>query len=92
MLAMLPFDNLSDTVTDPAGGTVPMDAETAITLNPEIIFAISPPPPRARICCAIFEEDFAANPAWQQIDAVKNGNVVYLSKEFVTTKGLQVVG
>lgn len=91
MLAMLPFDNLSDTVTDPAGGTVPMDAETAITLNPEIIFAISPTAATGEDLRAIFEEDFAANPAWQQIDAVKNGNVVYLSKEFVTTKGLQVV-
>ena len=91
MLAMLPFDNLSDTVTDPAGGTVPMDAETAITLNPEIIFAISPTAATGEDLRAIFEEAFAANPAWQQIDAVKNGNVVYLSKEFVTTKGLQVV-
>ena len=39
MLAMLPFDNLSDTLVDPASRTVPIDTETAISMNPDVIFA-----------------------------------------------------
>ena len=42
MLAMLPFENLADTVVDPASRTVPTDIETCLTLDPEVIFAISP--------------------------------------------------
>ena len=38
MLSMLPFENLADTVVDPASRTLPTDIETCLTLNPDVIF------------------------------------------------------
>ena len=49
MLAMLPFENLADTVVDPASRTLPTDIETCLTLDPEVIFAISPTAPTADV-------------------------------------------
>ena len=92
MLAMLPFDNLSDTLVDPASRTVPIDTETAIGMNPDVIFAISPTAPTAEVLQSVYEEAFAENAdLWNQLDAVHNGNVIYLSNEYVTSKGVQIV-
>lgn len=92
MLAMLPFDNLSDTLVDPASRTVPIDTETAISMNPDVIFAISPTAPTAEVLQGVYEEAFAENAdLWNQLDAVHNGNVIYLSNEYVTSKGVQIV-
>ena len=92
MLAMLPFDNLSDTLVDPASRTGPIDTETAISMNPDVIFAISPTAPTAEVLQSVYEEAFAENAdLWNQLDAVHNGNVIYLSNEYVTSKGVQIV-
>ena len=92
MLALLPFENLSDTVIDPSGRTAPMDVETAVTLNPEIIFAISPTAPAGEMLKATYEAVFAENAElWNQIDAVANDNIIYLSNEYVTSKGIHIV-
>lgn len=92
MLAMLPFANLSDTLVDPASRTVPIDTETAISMNPDVIFAISPTAPTAEVLQSVYEEAFAENAdLWNQLDAVHNGNVIYLSNEYVTSKGVQIV-
>ena len=92
MLAMLPFENLADTVVDPASRTVPTDIETCLTLDPEVIFAISPTAPTADVIQGVYEETFAQEPAlWEQFSAVANDNVIYLSSEYVTSKGIQVI-
>ncbi|MBS6846690.1 MAG: ABC transporter substrate-binding protein, partial [Firmicutes bacterium] len=92
MLSMLPFENLSDALIDPSSRTAPIDVETAITQNPEVIFAISPTAPDAEMLKATYEETFAENAElWNQLDAVANGNIIYLSNEYVTSKGLQIV-
>ena len=92
MLAMLPFENLADTVVDPASRTVPTDIETCLTLDPEVIFAISPTAATADVIQALYEETFAQEPAlWEQFSAVANDNVIYLSSEYVTSKGIQVI-
>lgn len=92
MLSMLPFENLSDALIDPSSRTAPIDVETAITQNPEVIFAISPTAPDAEMLKATYEETFAENAElWNQLDAVANGNIIYLSSEYVTSKGLQIV-
>lgn len=92
MLSMLPFENLSDTRVDPSSRTVPIDVETAITQNPDVIFAISPTAPAAEMLQATYEEAFAENAElWNQLDAVANSNIIYLSNEYVTSKGLQIV-
>lgn len=92
MLSFLPFDNLSDTIVDPSLRTAPTDIETTVTLNPQVIFAISPTAPTGDMLKAVYEEAFAENAElWNQIDAVQNDNIIYLSNEYVTSKGLQVV-
>ncbi len=92
MLALLPFENLSDSLVDPASRTVTMDTETALTANPEVIFAISPTAPTADVIEGVYKETFAENPdLWNQLDAVKNDNIIYLSSEYVTSKGIQIV-
>ena len=92
MLSMLPFENLADTVVDPASRTLPTDIETCLTLNPDVIFAISPTAPTADVIQALYEETFAQEPAlWEQFSAVANDNVIYLSSEYVTSKGIQVI-
>lgn len=92
MLAMLPFENLADTVVDPASRTVPTDIETCLTLDPEVIFAISPTAPTADVIQSVYEETFAQESAlWEQFSAVANDNVIYLSSEYVTSKGIQVI-
>lgn len=92
MLSMLPFKNLSDMLVDPSSRTVPIDVETAITQNPDVIFAISPTAPAAEMLQATYEEAFAENAElWNQLDAVANGNIIYLSNEYVTSKGLQII-
>ena len=92
MLAMLPFENLADTVVDPASRTVPTDIETCLTLDPEVIFAISPTASTADVIQSVYEETFTQEPAlWEQFSAVANDNVIYLSSEYVTSKGIQVI-
>ena len=92
MLAMLPFENLADTVVDPASRTVPTDIETCLTLDPEVIFAISPTAATADVIQGVYEETFAQEPGlWEQFSAVANNNVIYLSSEYVTSKGIQVI-
>lgn len=92
MLSMLPFENLADTVVDPASRTVPTDIETCLTLNPDVIFAISPTAPTADVIQGLYEETFAQEPAlWNQLSAAANDNIIYLSSEYVTSKGIQVI-
>lgn len=92
MLSMLPFENLSDTLVDPSSRTVPIDVETAVTQNPDVIFAISPTASEADMLKATYEEAFAENAElWEQLDAVANDNIIYLSNEYVTSKGMQIV-
>ena len=92
MLAMLPFENLADTVVDPASRTVPTDIETCLTLDPEVIFAISPTAATADVIQDVYEETFAQEPGlWEQFSAVANDDVIYLSSEYVTSKGIQVI-
>ena len=92
MLSLLPFENLSDTIIDPASRTATIDVETAVVLNPEVIFAISPTAPSAEMLQAIYEETFAQNAElWNQIDAITNDNIIYLSSEYVTSKGIHII-
>ncbi len=91
ILSRFPFDNLADSVFDPSMRNVMTDAETTVKLNPEIIFAISP----ASDADAVKAQDeaaFAENPdLWNAMDAIANGSIVYLGKDYVSSKGLQVI-
>lgn len=91
MLAMLPFENLTDSLVDGDSPTT-IDTEITLGLNPDIIFAISPSAPSAEVLQETFEATFDENRTlWNQLDAVANNNIVYLGGEYVTSKGLQSV-
>lgn len=92
MLAMLPFENLTDSLVDGDSPTTTIDTEITLGLNPDIIFAISPSAPSAEVLQETFEATFDENRTlWNQLDAVANNNIVYLGGEYVTSKGLQTV-
>lgn len=92
MLKMLPFENLSDKLVDPSLRTAPIDIETCIEQNPDIIFGIIPGVPTGDMVRSTYEEVFNADRAlWDRMDAVKNDNIVYLGTEYISTKGLQVI-
>ena len=91
MLSMLPYENITDSIIDPSMRTTPSDIETCITQNPSIIFGISPGIASGEQVRAIFEEVFNSDrDVWNQIDAVKNNNIVYLGTEYISSKGLQI--
>lgn len=92
MLSMLPFENMSDTLIDPSSRTAPLDLEKLVEINPEILFAISPTMSTAEALQASYEEEFANNPQiWDNLQAVSNDNIIYLSNEYVTSKGIQII-
>lgn len=92
MLSMLPFENMSDTLIDPSSRTAPLDLEQLVEINPEVLFAISPTMPTAEALQASYEEEFANNPQiWDNLQAVADGNIIYLSNEYVTSKGIQII-
>ena len=92
MLAMLPFENLTDSLVDGDSPTTTIDTEVTLGLNPDIIFAISPSAPSAEVLQETFEAVFDENRTlWNQLDAVANNNIVYLGGEYVTSKGLQSI-
>lgn len=92
MLAMLPFENLTDSLVDGDSPTTTIDTEITLGLNPDIIFAISPSAPSAEALQETFEAVFDENRTlWNQLDAVASDNIVYLGGEYVTSKGLQSI-
>lgn len=92
MLAMLPFENLTDSLVDGDSPTTTIDTEITLGLNPDIIFAISPSAPSAEVLQETFEAVFDENRTlWNQLDAVASDNIVYLGGEYVTSKGLQSI-
>lgn len=92
ILNMLPFENLSDTLVDPESRTTPLDLEKLVELNPEVLFAISPTASSADTLKQVYEEEFAKNPdIWNNLQAVQNDNLIYLSSEYVTSKGIHII-
>ena len=92
MLSMLPFENLSDTLIDPSARTAPLDMEKLVEQNPEVLFAISPTSPTAEVLQASYEEEFKNNPQiWDNLTAIQEGNIIYLSSDYVTSKGIHII-
>lgn len=92
MLAMLPFENLSDTLIDPSARTAPLDMEKLVEQNPEVLFAISPTTPTADMLEASYQEEFTNNPQiWDNLTAIQEENIIYLSSDYVTSKGIHII-
>ena len=89
---MLPFENLSDTLIGAEARTAPLDMEQLVAMNPDILFAISPTNPTAESLRQINEAEYEKNPnVWKELDAIKEGRIVYLSSEYVTSKGMHII-
>lgn len=92
ILSMLPFDNMSDTLIDPDSRTAPLDLEKLVELNPQVIFAISPTMSTAELLQQSYQEEMAKNPGiWDKLEAVNQDNLICLSSEYVTSKGIQII-
>lgn len=78
ILAMLPFENMADQVLSEDSRTAPLDLESLLEVNPEILFAISPTAQSAEDLQAVYAEEFEKNPKiWSGLQAVKkrSGNL-----------------
>lgn len=62
------------------GSFVPVDMEYLADKNPDYILFMSHADPEESL--AAFEKEFATNEAWQNFDAVKNGNVITLDPNY----------
>ena len=92
ILSMMPFENISDTLVDVNLRMAPIDMEKLVEVNPEIIFAISPTSPTAEMIQQVYQEEFTNNPQiWNSLQAVQNDKVIYLSNEYVTSKGIHII-
>lgn len=92
MLKSLPFTNLADELVGPKVRISPFDYEVLIREQPEYLFLLSPTMSMEADMEAAYAKEIADNQAvWDQIEAYKNGKMIYLSSEYVTTKGLQSV-
>lgn len=92
ILAMLPFENMADQVLSEDSRTAPLDLESLLEVNPEILFAISPTAQSAEDLQAVYAEEFEKNPKiWSSLQAVKNDQVIWLSNEYVTSKGVHII-
>ncbi len=92
ILSMLPYENISDKLVDASLRMAPLDLEKLVELNPEVIFALSPTAPTADALEKLYKEEFNKNAKiWMSLDAVKNNNIIYLSNEYVTSKGIHII-
>ncbi|MGI6688672.1 MAG: ABC transporter substrate-binding protein [Christensenellales bacterium] len=92
MLAMLPYENLSDDLIGVEARTAPLDIEQLIALNPEVLFCVSPTAPKAAVLKTQYDTIIQENPGmWEQLSAYNENRMNILSNEFVTSKGIHVI-
>lgn len=88
MLDMMGFTNVYE---NDQASLVPLDFERAISYDPDIFFAVG----RANTSDefkGIMEDDFTNNPDyWNSIEAVKNGNTLYMPASFIASAGINVI-
>lgn len=65
---------------DSSSSFIPVDMEYLADKNPDYILFMAHANPEESL--AAFEKEFETNKAWQNFDAVKNGNVVALETEY----------
>jgi iron complex transport system substrate-binding protein len=68
-----------------------IDYEVALDYNPDLVLAVGSSP-TGEEHQAIMEADFANNQAyWDSIPAIKNGGIIYLPIQFVSSAGINVI-
>lgn len=66
-----------------------LSAEKIVKGNPQVIMLITHADPKT--VQAGFEQQMSENPAWKNVDAVKNGNIIILPSELFDNPGTQVI-
>lgn len=92
MVKILGANNVTDTlkVSDDLASMIPLSIEQVVELNPQVILRIAHGNPRE--VTKLYEKEFATNPIWKEIDAVKNNRVHDLSTElFFANPGLTAI-
>lgn len=68
-----------------------IDYETALDLHPDLVLAVGMSP-TGEGHKALMEADFANNPEyWNSIEAIANGDILYLPVYFISSAGINVV-
>ena len=87
MAAMMGFENVYE---NEASSMAKLDFEQALDYNPELVLCVGSG--TAQEHQALMEQAYSENEAyWYSIDAIKNGDVIYLPVEFCSTAGIHVV-
>lgn len=87
MAAMMGFVNVYENETS---SMAKLDMEQALDYNPDLVLCVGGG--TAEEHKALMEQAFSENEAyWNSIDAIKNGNVIYLPVEFCSTAGIHVI-
>lgn len=87
MAAMMGFGNVYENETS---SMTKLDFEQALDYNPDLVLCVGGG--TAEEHKALMEQAFSENEAyWNSIDAIKNGNVIYLPVEFCSTAGIYVI-
>lgn len=87
MAAMMGFENVYE---NEASSMTKLDFEQALDYNPDLVLCVGSG--TAQEHQALMEQAYSENEAyWYSIDAIKNGDVIYLPVEFCSTAGIHVV-
>lgn len=87
MAAMMGFENVYE---NEASSMTKLDFEQALDYNPDLVLCVGNG--TAQEHQALMEQAYSENEAyWYSIDAIKNGDVIYLPVEFCSTAGIHVV-
>ena len=87
MAAMMGFGNVYENETS---SMAKLDMEQALDYNPDLVLCVGGG--TAEEHKALMEQAFSENEAyWNSINAIKNGNVIYLPVEFCSTAGIHVI-
>lgn len=87
MAAMMGFENVYE---NEASSMAKLDFEQALDYNPDLVLCVGSG--TAQEHQALMEQAYSENEAyWYSINAIKNGDVIYLPVEFCSTAGIHVV-
>ena len=87
MAAMIGQSNVYESMAPMAQ----IDYETALDLHPDMVLAVGMSP-TGEAHKALMEADFANNPEyWNSIEAIANGDILYLPVYFISSAGINVV-
>ena len=88
VVKILGWENVAAGMTADNSDTAPYSLETLIEQNPEIIFVTTMG--KLEEIKSSLEKDFAENPAWQTIPAIKNNQLYYLPQDlFLLSPGVK---